>query len=611
MADNLPAPARPQVRNASSKRRLARLFAAGGGFALLVTTVLLVVVWYLAAPKGELRLAIDPSVQVDEDKARVAFSIFQTADTAIDDAQLHHARLSFRDSQDLPISVPSPASPGGNKLADFLTELVVETSADSKSGRIALSLDGVAVLEALYGIVGWHDHFLVIRELEEEECRDQVQASCYRIVAQLSPSSLRPDEFHGTISSIGRDLAVLTLRGAIRKASVDWREQNEARETAPPFLLAASTPTRMSALEATSEGISILELGPAHRDCRQITKAACLETAQRVFERAIDQSREGTANNASAAMGLGLIEIAKALSGARDLRPDREIEQHLQSANRWITQARRSQFLRLEMARLSVTDRFDILNIDELKLDEGLFELVENYHCSLVRHRRADWHGCLERMGDLELYPAPVRPYLEAARFEARLHLAPDLETRVAILDSVSDVLWAPGVGLKNDQDLRRWLLQRVALRHVCLHPEDMVLEKFKRLVDAVIDDAPSEHDHYEVTIEAAACDHAVDFPASSEVEKIINHLGSLSAEEGRYRLELALAKYYVRVNDLDAAVARVKQALELPYAGSFVRNSPAFRPLMSSRHHKRDFIRSSFDLPKDQAFAACLLLEF
>ena len=138
-----------------------------------------------------------------------------------------------------------------------------------------------------------------------------------------------------------------------------------------------------------------------------------------------------------------------------------------------------------------------------------------------------------------------------------------------------------------------------------------MAIQRFEALVTAVMDDAPDFHTRQEVMIEAAECDHNIAYPARIDIEKIARNLEGLAEENARHRQELALAKYYVRTENFDVAVAHAKRALPLPYTGAYVRNSPAFRPLMSSPGHKRDFIVASFNVPVPQGVDSCRKLEF
>ena len=65
---------------------LARFAKITGIAVSIVTVIVLGLAWFLARPKGELRLALSPSVQSDLKLAGLASSLFQI-DSTVDEAQ--------------------------------------------------------------------------------------------------------------------------------------------------------------------------------------------------------------------------------------------------------------------------------------------------------------------------------------------------------------------------------------------------------------------------------------------------------------------------------------------------------------------------------------------
>ena len=86
------------------------------------TLILLCSIWYLAAPNGELKLALDSSIQNDPGMAKIAGRLYNNADTHLDEAQAYHAAMSFlEEDSGATITVPPSEGPGGFGLTDILT----------------------------------------------------------------------------------------------------------------------------------------------------------------------------------------------------------------------------------------------------------------------------------------------------------------------------------------------------------------------------------------------------------------------------------------------------------------------------------------------------------
>ncbi len=579
-----------------------------------VTCILLLVgfVWFLAMPRGELRLVLDPAIQSDETKARLAFSVFQRAETDVGEAEKHHGTLSFRRAARVQVAVPPTASPGGNRLADFITDFVVKTSVDSESGQIALSLNGIAVLEALYGTFGIHDYFLVVTDMGEIECLEGKDPPCLRIIAKFSPSSLRPEEFKGTLEELGQDLAVMIVRGAVSRAGNEWRQINREKDVSPPFLLAASTPENMSSLEATAVGMAILKMGESHPKCTAVAKREeCRKRAEEAFLDAIASRLNDNVSNSPAALGLALIELDKSFSGSQSHQHAEKIETSLKKAHRWLKAARQSWYLRESIQDTSALNQFGLLKIEGVALDESLYDLVERYICALHSYRRADWQGCIDKIGDPKTYPLPIRPYIEAANLEARLHLATDPRLRVEILKGVESIIFAKPSRFSAEKNLRQLLYQRVAARYMCMNPDDFDARQFEEISRAIIVNPLVSKGLSEVILEVSDCYPNASLPFRLDLENIKSEINGTSTGVSVHRIQLELAKYFVRVNDLDNALVHAKKALPLPYAGTFIQNSPAFKPLMKSDDHGWKLIRAHLSQEDQIVFEACHQLVF
>ncbi len=578
---------------------------------VLLVIALAGLAWLLAAPRGELRLALDSSVQNEQEKARVAAQLFRLTDSQVDEAQRYHSRLSLRDHNAARPLVPMPPTetPGGHSLQSLITSFLVETSIDEETGRIALSIDGVALLEALYGAVGWTDYFLSISGIEELQCPD---AKCYRVFAHFSPSDLRTEVFEGTIEEIARNLAVLVVTGVVRRTGDLWEIEPENAQKEQPYIFAASVPGRMKALEDTATGIEILQDGTGHPTCQSLSAAECLLEARGRFERALDEKQGGVRNNPLAAFGLALIATQEGFSNAATLKPDRAVEAKLQRASRLMKRARKSRFLREQLARSEFASQFDALQLGGLVLDKTFFDDVGKFVCTLESFRLGDWRGCLDQVGDIDAYPEPLKPYLEAATFYAELMELETAEERAASIMRVRQRIVAidSDVQLRlREKSRRKWPLQRVLVLNACIYPESTSEEVFRADADNFVDSAPDLDARRIAQVEVAGCrvgDMVMPDDNLPDVDQLVN---SLDDEEARRRLELALAKYYVRVGDHASALTLLRNAIRLPHVGPYVRSAPEFEAFMESEHAE-DFIVAYFKVRPHLEELACRPVE-
>ena len=65
---------------ASKKTSLGSILMKIITYPLFVVFLLVAIIWFLAHPNGELRMALDPNIQDDNSKTKIAFSLFQLAD---------------------------------------------------------------------------------------------------------------------------------------------------------------------------------------------------------------------------------------------------------------------------------------------------------------------------------------------------------------------------------------------------------------------------------------------------------------------------------------------------------------------------------------------------
>lgn len=575
----------------------------GWGALILVGVVIAVtgLAWWLAAPRGELRLALESSIQADPDEASVAAKLFQLADSEVDNAQGYHERLSFAPDTGQGALVPMPPteSPGGHTLQKIVTSFLIETSLDQETGRIAVSIDGVALLEALYGAVGRTDYFLSIVNIEDADCVNPGVGPCYKVFARFHPSDERTQVFEGSVDEIARDLSVLVVTGVVRRAGDVWRLDPANGAQPYPYLLAASLPPRMSALEDTAKGIEILQDGTGHPACQSFTAEDCLISARTLLERAVDEKRGGVSDNPVAAFGLSLIATQEGLDAAAAFKADRFVEAKLQQAERLMRRARKSAFVREKLAA-GFADRFKGLKLQGLALNEDFYADVGKFVCTLDAYRQADWTGCLGQVGEISDYPPALTPYLQAAKFYAELMHAQDAQARATTVLTIRQALAtieADGTLTLQAKRYRRWPLHRILVLNACIHPEDASEAALKGDASEFVNSAPDFDARWIAKAEVAGCPIGGDLVPAESVQRVDHLINNLNDEESRHRLELALAKYYVREGDFDGALALLKRAIQLPYVGPYVRSAPEFAPFMASGTPAEAFIDAYYEL--------------
>ena len=179
----------------------------------------------------------------------------------------------------------------GMKLRNLITGFTTKTTVDTGSSEVALSIDGLSLLEFAYSkIPSWRNRFLVFRDLKKIDCQQTSDLTCYRVFALFHPSKLRPEKFSGTPEEIGMDLANLIVRATVRNAGDLWRTSTKNSSASPPYLLETSLPVSMSALKATAQGVAILRNGSSDSHCRSVTKNDCINLAVKQFDVAFKRS---------------------------------------------------------------------------------------------------------------------------------------------------------------------------------------------------------------------------------------------------------------------------------------------------------------------------------
>ena len=406
----------PRKGNAGQKTIFGRaLRSIKWTLALLVT--LLAIAWLAGMPDGVLRLAMVEAVKNDPEKAKQAEAIFERVDAAIEDAVKYHQQLSFiEDDGSYQLEIPGPPPHTETGLTRYLRSASVEAALKEEPTSIQLAFDIVAMIEKSYEWLGLVDYYLVVRDLRVIPCGAGPRSTCWKVIAQFKPSNMHSDEFVGTEESLARDLAVFVVRGAARNKGDDLRT-SEASES-PTFLTESAVPVTMAALEQTAQGLEILKLGLTHHRCYGRTRIDCINIANQALTFGGVQTKTV---NPVAAYGRSLIELDAALTSADELGPALAVEQLLSNAGTLASQALANDFLRPMISNGRLESSFTLVQLGGVPVGEPLISIARRFSCSLARHRRAQWNGCVEMVGDIGDFPPPLRPYVESALIDATL----------------------------------------------------------------------------------------------------------------------------------------------------------------------------------------------
>jgi len=592
-----PAPGGGGMAQRSGPSKWARRILLYIGSPIVVLVLLLAMVWLLAAPRGELRLALDQRFQPGSDDTKLAFSLFRAADSAVTSAQHLHERVSLLSSgAHQLLAMPPTAGPGTMGLGNFLTSFVINSKIQGEAGEVAVSVDGVAILQQLYGLTPWHDYFIAITEIDPDwPCPEMLTGPCYRVWASFSPSPLRTEHFEGNLESIGADLGLLVVRGIASRDGAEWDAATHGDTSKPPFLFESEMPSRTRPLQDTATGIRILMDGPSLSVCTDTD--TCLAKAKAALLASTDVNSGGAESNPVAALGLALIETAEALDDAVALQPESVIEPKLQRAASLMTQAKRdSRYLRGQLGADNIpVDRLGALrgNLSGLVLNDDFYERMNQFICALEAYRRADWKGCLAHIGALTDYPWQLRPYLEGASYYSQLRNADTPTLRASTIAKIRERI----AELRRDgslSDAQRKLqvgaLERVIVLDSCVNPDGVSEQDFNAAADDYIDSTRTIEAYTVAKIESAGCIPPMETAGPEVDATLLDHFDSIADPESRRRVEFAAAKYYARTGKFDDALSLLKDAMALPYLGAYVSAAPEFRALLSDQHRKDAF---------------------
>jgi hypothetical protein len=259
------------------------------------------------------------------------------------------------------------------------------------------------------------------------------------------------------------------------------------------------------------------------------------------------------------------------------------------------------------MDRSDLGPRFSLLDLHGLAPGETSIDVARRFACSLADYRRANWQGCISEIGELQNFPLPLQPYVEAALIDASLTEAADDDTFKTQLDALDKRLSSSSGQNTSDAD---HLLRRVMLKHACTRASTLDDDGFAELVRRTTDNAPHGTARQEAMIQAAACRPMQEFPSEADLQPLIASMEAMPDGKERHGFELLLSQYRIRQGQLDAALDLAKRALQLPWTGAYVRKAPEFAAMIASPDHGRGFIEASFTTTTLSDLESCYRLE-
>ncbi len=559
------------------------LFSVAGIF-----VVVLAITLFIARPTGDTRF----SVLADNPPDWLTVSLFPNAEASIGSAFDAHADLS---SQIAGRAIaPLPKSRITDEPSEFraiVESLGLELEIEDETGRVVSKLNLVEFFETLYEALGYTDYFITVTSIEPTDCVDTTSDEpCYRMNVRYQPPLISAETIVGKKGTLADNLAVYVMRGIVKKHGDAWRAENASNKAAvPPFLLAASIPNSMDRLTAVSEGLKIVSGGCGETSTMPL---ACVEQARERLKKArttLGEAGQGGAlvlTPPPAAFGLAVLELDAAIHLARHGSAPVDIEKRLGAMEGYMRDARSSRFLMDAVNRRRLED-FEHL-FGDARIDPQLLAGVEgaDFSCALSHHRRALWDGCLKRTERVDLLPAAIRPYFEAARFDAKLYQAGSNGAAVdAMLVDLRTTIEASGSGVAASTN---WPLRFVEFRHLCRRGQTDPQVLYQR-ADQLLRSIRPSHRRKLVDLHIHECEQPVG--GSGQDTLLAEVQAYFEGEPDSYEkrvLYLEIARYHAMRGDRDRAVAAAENAVRLPWLIEVLGEHPDFGIIAGDRPSMR-----------------------
>lgn len=434
------------------KRGLIRRLLTWGFFSILGIIGLIALLWYLARPRGDLRIAIDAGQTEEAAKdIRGRFNSAHQQANNKDTLVAFHNRLGLGLQAIVKSPVPGQPGPLQEALSDLIKLKDTSFSFDATVLKFEGEFNGNNILKAMYGWVGWHDHYLVVKNFGPCSTPPVVPDAdtCRQMTAAVWPIDNGGTTVAGTTQQLAADLAVYLFKTFLNKG-IDSKTVDPAKAIPP-----AELSNDYLSLEKAARGIEILEQGTSHSSCVSGTPEVCRKAAREMF----DQARLRDATNAYAQLGTGLLKLRDVLQMARDGGRVFPVLHALTEAGNHLGAARfHSPTLQQFLDNKDKLARFKLLDLGASHVTSGFIESVA--HASRAYHAfvAAKYRDQLDHTKRADL-PEQLKSYLRGFEYEARLVLTDSAQEARPLLDEL-DKLRADWPNV--------WIYHNVYATHAC-----------------------------------------------------------------------------------------------------------------------------------------------
>jgi tetratricopeptide (TPR) repeat protein len=303
-------------------------------------------------------------------------------------------------------------------------------SFDTRVIKFEGEFEGNKIMAAAHGWLGWHDHYLVIKDYRG--CDAPAAADCHQMIARVWPIEARGFLLKGTSDGIEGDLAVYLF-----KRFLD-RMITEKKPEAAHALLTAEFSNNFESLKASAQGLEILQQGDFHSKCVSSNVEACQKIAYELFASAL----KGDQENSYAYLGLGLLKLRDSLDAARRGGRITTVLGNLNEAARNLGAARvRSMFLTDFLSMQDNLAKFRLLDLIAFRVTPSFLNSITDYSRAYRAYVEADYSSQLVYSKRITDIPEELKSYIKGFDYEAKLDLATSPEEALPLLNELHELI--------------------------------------------------------------------------------------------------------------------------------------------------------------------------
>lgn len=567
--------------------RILKIVSSG----VVVLLVVIAGLWFAARPKGELRLAVDAGQS--EAEAKEVRGRFNSAHQKTNTVITFHNRLGLNEREIKTNPVPAQPDPSSRSLSDFVKFKENSFSFDAKVTKVEGEFNTNNIINSSYRWVGLYDYYVIFRNFARCSPSPQAAAAddCQQMTASLWPTKTATTSLAGATQNIEGNLAVYLLK-AFLAHEVDSKRLDPAR-----IVNLADLSDDFASLEASSEGILILQRGTSHPRCVSVSPDECRKLARDLFAEAL--RRDPT--NRYAHLGMGLLKLRDVLQAARTggrvlavLRALSEPGNHLGAARGDST------VLAAFLDRQNSVMQFSLLELPPFPITSNFVASISNAARAYQAFVAADYEKQLGHSKRADL-PGDLKSYLKGFEYEARLVLAETEEAALPLLEELA--------GLIKDKP-SVWIYNIVYASHSCRYKRfEPAREALARALDIVA--TTSTPLFWDTHVWQAAClaKDEREAEAVSKIAAVLRYLDRVPENERLSReiqtIYLDLGYYFAGTKDYRAAKEFFLKAVEVNICfWPRIANDRQLRPFQ--KHAEYEDLRERVATGLGEAGAAC-----